>query len=119
MATFATVDEYIASFPDDVQPMLEAVRRTMREAAPGTEEAISYGIPTLTLNGRYVAWFSGWKGHLSVYPVPEGDAALTVEMAPYRAGAGTLRFPYSRPIPLDLIARVTARLLEERVTADD
>ena len=114
MAKFATVDEYVASFPDDVRATLEAVRRTMREAAPGTEESISYGIPTLKLEGRYVAYFSGWKEHLSVYPIPSGDAALTAELAPYREGAGTLRFPYAQPIPLDLIARVTARLLEQR-----
>ena len=114
MAKFATVDEYIASFPGDVRTTLEAVRRTMREAAPGTEESISYGIPTLKLEGRYVAYFSGWKEHLSVYPIPSGDAALMAELAPYREGAGTLRFPYAQPVPLDLIARVTARLLEQR-----
>jgi uncharacterized protein YdhG (YjbR/CyaY superfamily) len=117
MVTFANVDEYIASFGDDVRPVLEAVRRTMREAAPGTEETISYGIPTLTLDGRYVIYFSGWKAHLSVYPIPSGDADLTAALAPYRHGAGTLRFPYSRPIPLDLIARVTARLLVQRLEA--
>ena len=118
MPTFATVDEYIASFPDEIRPTLEAVRRTMRDAAPGTEEAISYGIPTLKLEGRYVAYFSGWKRHLSVYPIPSGDDALTAELAPYREGAGTLRFPYAKPIPLDLIGRVTARLLEQRLEAE-
>jgi uncharacterized protein YdhG (YjbR/CyaY superfamily) len=97
--------------------MLEAVRETMREAAPGTEEAISYGIPTFKLQGRYVAYFSGWKDHLSVYPIPSGDATLMAELAQYRHGAGTLRFPYARPIPLDLIAAVTARLLEQRIEA--
>ena len=72
MAKFATVDEYIASFPEDVRSTLEAVRATMRDAAPGTEEGISYGIPTLKLEGKYVAYFSGWKEHLSVYPIPRG-----------------------------------------------
>jgi uncharacterized protein YdhG (YjbR/CyaY superfamily) len=117
VARFETVDDYISSFPHDVRLLLEAVRRTMREAAPGTTEAISYGIPTLTLDGRYVAYFSGWKAHLSVYPIPSGDAALTAELAPYRHGAGTLRFPYADPIPLELIGRVTARLLQQRLGA--
>jgi uncharacterized protein YdhG (YjbR/CyaY superfamily) len=114
VAPFATVDEYIASFPDDVRRTLESVRATMRAAAPDTEEAISYGIPTFKLRGKYVVYFSGWKEHLSVYPVPTGDAALTKELAPYREGAGTLRFPYSKPIPLDLIGRATEALLAER-----
>jgi uncharacterized protein YdhG (YjbR/CyaY superfamily) len=113
MAKFATVDEYIASFPDEVRPILESVRATMRAAAPGTEEAISYGIPTFTLHGRYVAYFSGWKEHLSVYPVPAGDEALTRELAPYREGAGTLRFPYGKPVPLELIGRVTNALMAD------
>jgi uncharacterized protein YdhG (YjbR/CyaY superfamily) len=119
VATYATIDDYIASFPDDVRPTLEAVRRTMREAAPGTDEAISYGIPTFKLNGRYVAYFSGWKNHLSVYPIPSGDPDLAAELAPYQAGAGTLRFPYAKPIPLELIGRVTARLLQQRLEAED
>lgn len=29
-----TVDDYIASFPDDVRDVLEKVRRTIRSAAP-------------------------------------------------------------------------------------
>ena len=114
MATFATVDEYIASFPDEVRPLLESVRATMRAAAPGTDEVISYGIPTFKLEGRYVAYFSGWKKHLAVYPIPSGDEALARELAPYVEGAGTLRFPYAEPIPLDLIRRVTEALRAAR-----
>jgi uncharacterized protein YdhG (YjbR/CyaY superfamily) len=116
MAKFGTVDDYIASFPEDVRTTLEDVRRTMRDAAPGTEETISYGIPTFKLEGRYVVYFSGWKEHLSVYPVPAGDEALTRELEPYREGAGTLRFPYAKPVPLDLIRRVTEALMGERLS---
>ena len=115
MPTFRTVDEYIASFPEEVRAILEQVRATMREAAPGTDEAISYGIPTFKHEGRYVVYFSGWKQHLSVYPVPPGDEALTKAMAPYRSGAGTLRFPYAKPVPLDLIRRVTEALMAQRL----
>ena len=115
MGTFATVDEYIASFPEHVRPKLESVRATMRAAAPGTDEVISYGIPTFKLEGRYVAYFSGWKRHLAVYPIPSGDEALTRDLAPFIEGAGTLRFPYSEPIPLDLIRRVTEALLAARL----
>jgi uncharacterized protein YdhG (YjbR/CyaY superfamily) len=114
MAKYATVDDYIASFPEDVQATLQAVRRTVREAAPGTQETISYGIPTLTLDGRYVVYYAGWKRHVSVYPIPESDAELAKSLAPYVAAKGTLRFPLDAPIPHQLIAKVTARLLEQR-----
>jgi len=116
MPKFATVDEYIASFPPDTQLVLEKVRLAMRGAAPGTEERISYGIPTFTLNGRYVIYFAGWKLHISIYPIPEGDAALAKDLAPYRAAKGTLRFPLDKPIPYDLIERLTAAAIRARVT---
>ncbi len=50
--TAATMDEYIASFPKDIQEILEKLRVTIRKAAPGAEETINYAIPTFTLNGN-------------------------------------------------------------------
>jgi uncharacterized protein YdhG (YjbR/CyaY superfamily) len=119
MATFSTVDEYIASFPEEYRPILENVRRTMRSAAPGTEETISYGIPTFTLNGRYVIYFAGWKRHISIYPIPQGDDALQRDLAPYVAAKGTLRFPLDKPIPYDLIERLTAAAIRARTTGTE
>jgi uncharacterized protein YdhG (YjbR/CyaY superfamily) len=112
--TFRTVDEYIASFPDDVQEQLQGVRRAMRAAAPGTDEAISYGIPTLVLDGRYLMYFAGWKRHISVYPIPAVDAKLDKEIERYRAGKGTLRFPLTEPIPYELIGRLVATAMQNR-----
>jgi uncharacterized protein YdhG (YjbR/CyaY superfamily) len=114
VTTFATVDEYIASFPPEVQEALQAVRGALRKAAPGTDETISYGIPTLTLDGQYVVYFAGWKRHISLYPIPADDPVLASEMAPYIAGKGTLRFPLNMPIPLDLVERVVEGLLRQR-----
>ena len=112
--TFRTVDEYIASFPTDVQTKLQDVRRAIRKAAPGTDEAISYGIPTLMLDGRYLMYFAGWKRHISVYPIPAVDAQLDREIEPYKAGKGTLRFPLTDLIPYDLIGRLVAAAMRNR-----
>ena len=112
----SSVDEYIASFPPAVQGKLQDVRRAMGAAAPGTQEAISYGIPTLTLDGRYLIYFAGWKHHISVYPIPAGDDALQRDLAPYVAAKGTLRFPLEEPLPLELIGRATAAALAARRT---
>ena len=114
MAKFESVDQYIASFPPDVQPKLESVRAAIRAAVPGLEERISYDIPTFALDGRYVVYFSGWKEHISLYPVPDADPELARELKPHMAGKGTLKFALDKPLPLDLMARVAARLLEER-----
>ena len=70
---FASVGEYIASFPADVQPVLEDVRRAILGAVPGAGEAISYGIAAITLDGTPLLYFAGWKRHVSLYPVPAGD----------------------------------------------
>ena len=112
--TSRTVDEYIASFPPEVQEQLQGVRRAMRAAAPGTEEAISYGIPTFTLDGRYLIYFAGWKRHISVYPVPAVDARLDREIERFKAGKGTLRFPLNEPIPYELIGRLAAAAMRNR-----
>jgi uncharacterized protein YdhG (YjbR/CyaY superfamily) len=112
--TFRTVDEYISSFPADVQEQLQGVRDVMRAAAPGTEEAISYGIPTFMLEGRYLIYFAGWKRHISVYPIPAVDARLDREIERFKAGKGTLRFPLNEPIPYELIGRLVAAALRNR-----
>jgi uncharacterized protein YdhG (YjbR/CyaY superfamily) len=111
---FATVDDYIASQPAETQPILQEVRKRCHQAVPGAGEMISYGIPTITLDGHYVVYFAGWKHHLSVYPVPHGDEELQAEMAPYLTGKGTLNFPRGEPIPYDMIEKVAARLAAER-----
>ena len=115
MATkFATVDEYIDSFPDDVRIILEEIRRRIRAAVPEAAETISYQIPTFTLDGSAFVYFAGWKHHVAVYPIPSGDEAFERELAPYRAAKGTLKFPLKQPIPFDLIERVAALLAAQR-----
>jgi uncharacterized protein YdhG (YjbR/CyaY superfamily) len=114
VATFETVEAYIQSFPTEVQDQLRAVRATMREAAPGTDETISYGIPTLRLIGRHVVYFASWRRHISVYPIPALEDRLAEELRPYMSGQGTLRFPLGEPIPLELIGNVVRVLMNQR-----
>jgi uncharacterized protein YdhG (YjbR/CyaY superfamily) len=110
----ATVDDYIASFPDEVQVALEEVRRTIRTVVPSAGETISYRIPSITLDGAHLVYFAAWKHHISVYPVPAGDEAFEREIAPYRASKGTVRFPLGKPVPCDLVERLVALLVNQR-----
>jgi len=112
--TPTTIDDYIGAFPAHVQTILQEVRARLRSTVPTADEGISYGIPALTLDGRYLVYFAGWKHHISVYPLPEGDASLDEEMAPYVAGKGTLKFPLQKPVPYELIGKVAAALAQER-----
>jgi uncharacterized protein YdhG (YjbR/CyaY superfamily) len=115
---FATVDEYISSFPDDVQLVLEQVRRTIRSAVPEAGEKISYQLPTVTLDGSSLVHFAAWKHHISLYPIPPVDEALAKEIAPYRSGEGTLKFPLREPVPYHLIERLAAAFVAQRRLRD-
>ena len=116
---FGTVGEYIGSFPAGVQPILEQVRRAILDAVPGAGETISYHMPTITLGGRLLLHFAGWKRHISLYPAPAGDDALERRLAPYRSARSTLRFPLSQPVPYDLIAQVARLRLQQRQDGGD
>ncbi len=100
-----TIDEYIKTFPEDVQSILEKMRQTIRRAAPEAEETISYQIPAFKLNGNLV-WFAAFKNHIGLYPTPSGTEAFKKELSPYQGGKGSIRFPFKEPIPYDLVRKV-------------
>jgi uncharacterized protein YdhG (YjbR/CyaY superfamily) len=109
----ASVDDYIAGFPPEAQQALASVRAAAHEAIPGAGERISYGMPALTVGGKTVFHFAGWKKHLSIYPIPEGVEGIE----PYAQAKGTLVFPWSEPLPLELIGRIAAALSASRTSA--
>jgi len=111
---FKSVDEYMAAHPPDVQAVLQRVRRAIRKAVPGAEEAISYQIPTVELHGTYVVYFAGWKKHYSIYPASRAlVAAFKDELSPYEVNKGTIRFPLDQPVPVRLIADIAKFLARE------
>lgn len=116
MATNApsTVDEYLATFPDDVRAVLQRVREAIHAGVPGGEEKVRYGIAAVMLGGRYAIHFAGWKHHVGLYPVPRFDGPLEAEIAPYRAKTDSVNFPFAEPVPYDLITRVSAEIVRQR-----
>jgi uncharacterized protein YdhG (YjbR/CyaY superfamily) len=101
----ANIDEYIASFPPDIQAVLKKIRLTIRNAAPTAQEVISYRMPAFRLNGILV-YFAAFKKHIGLYPPIRGDAKIEKEIAPYAGPKGNLQFPLDQPIPYDLIERI-------------
>jgi uncharacterized protein YdhG (YjbR/CyaY superfamily) len=114
---FASVDEYLDSLPVEPRDVLLTLRRTIHDVVPGATETISYNIPTIVVDGRPLLYFAGWKQHLGVYPVPCTDNPIEAEIEPYRATKDSLNFPYSKPIPYDLVGRIAAMLLARREEA--
>jgi uncharacterized protein YdhG (YjbR/CyaY superfamily) len=116
-APASDVDAYIAAFAPPVQALLHKIRATIREAAPGAEEKISYRMPSFTLDGALV-YYAAFKNHIGLYPPVRGDAKLMHDIAPYAGEKGNLRFPLDTPIPYALIARIVkARMRENRERA--
>ena len=103
--TFKTIDEYIITFPKDVQKILETVRQAIKKSAPKAQEAISYQIPTFKLNGNLVH-FAAFKNHISIYPAPRSVQEFKKELSGYKGGKGTVQFPLDKPVPLTLIRRI-------------
>jgi uncharacterized protein YdhG (YjbR/CyaY superfamily) len=116
---FKTIDEYINSFPPDVQEVLRLLRRTIKEAAPESTETIKYGMPTFTFHGNLV-YFAAWKKHIGFYPITAEMEDSLEELSEYRtSGKGTIQFPLNKPLPLALIRKLVAFRVDENLRNKD
>lgn len=112
MTDYKTIDEYIASFPTEIQDILCKIREIVRDLAPEATEKISYQMPTYYLNGNLVH-FAAFKKHIGFYPTPSGIDAFQEELSKYKGAKGSVQFPLNQPIPYDLIRRIVLYRLEE------
>ncbi len=100
-----TIDDYLASVPDDDQrEALQLLRAQIRAAAPDATEAISYSRPAFKLQGRWLVGFSATTKYCSFYAGAGPIRAHAEELAGYQLGKGTITFPPDRPLPPDLVA---------------
>ncbi len=112
---FRSIDEYIATFPEEIQALLEAVRATVKAAAPDAEERISYQMPAFAQNGTLVH-FAAWKNHIGMYPASSGvPEAFKDELSKYETTKGAIRFPISQPLPMDLISKIVQFRITENL----
>lgn len=102
---YASIDEYIALFPKDIQKKLEEVRATIKAAAPEAKEKISYQMPTFDLKGNLVH-FAAHTNHIGFYPQPSGIEAFKEELSMYESAKGSVQFPLDKPLPLKLISKI-------------
>ncbi|MDR1906507.1 MAG: DUF1801 domain-containing protein [Clostridiales bacterium] len=105
-APINTVDEYIAQFQDDKKAVLEKVRAVIHEVAPRATEKMAWRMPTFW-QGENIVHFAAMKNHLGFYPGENGVEHFKDSLTEYRASKGAIQFPYTKPIPYDLIAEIT------------
>ncbi len=108
------VDEYIAGYPPEVQVILRKIRKTVREVAPGAQEAINYKMPAYWLKGNLIH-FAAYKKHIGMYPAPTAVAEFKKELSIYKGAKSTMRFPLDEPIPFDLIRRIVKFRVKENL----
>ena len=89
-----TVDEYIAAQEEDVRSRLEEVRAVIR-----------WSMPTYW-KGRNLIHFAASKKHVGIYPGGEATTVFAKELAGIDVSKGTIRLPYGREVPRELIARI-------------
>ncbi|MBS1667372.1 MAG: DUF1801 domain-containing protein [Bacteroidetes bacterium] len=99
------IDSYIAEQPEEVQPILEKLRQTIKKAAPKAEEVISYRMPAFKYHGILV-YFAANKNHIGFYPTGSGIEAFKEELEEYAGGKGTAKFPIGKALPWKLIAQI-------------
>ena len=117
-----TIDEYITGQNPEIQPLLEKLYQTIKKAAPEAGEKISWGMATFVHHGNLVH-FSAEKKHIGFHPAPTAIDAFQEDLKEYRCSKGTVRFPYDKPLPLELIGKMVRfrvaeqeALLEEKKT---
>src|SRR5438477_5751564 len=114
MAEATTVEEYLAGLPQSHRNALKKLRATIRAAAPGATDSISYQIPTIKVDGRSVVAYASFKDHCSLFPM-----SLKVvndhrkELEPYLSGKSTIRFPPNKPLPIMLVRKIVKERLAE------
>lgn len=109
------INEYISTFPIDVQSILQRVRAVIGKAAPKAYEAMSYGVPAFKLNGKNLVLFAAFKKHISLYPEPSAISAFKDELVNYETAKGTIKFPLDKPIPYDLVIKIVKYRVQENM----
>ena len=116
MKNFNSIDEYIATFPKNIQMVLQQIRQAVKDAAPRAEEAISYNMPAFKLNGNLV-WFGAFKNHIGFDPRESAIEEFKEKLSGYEVSKvnGTVKFPLDKPIPLDLIKEMVKFRVRENL----
>jgi len=110
---FKDIDQYINTFPEEIQSILNKIKYTIKIAAPDALESISYQMPVFKLKGKNLVYFAGWKNHIGFYPMPSAIDKFKKELSKYKWAKGSIQFPLDRPIPYELINKIVLFRIKE------
>ena len=115
MASLTTIEDYLATLPEDRQAGVKQLRETISAAAPEATETIAYNMPAFRSHGgQFLVSFAAYKAHYSLFPASGAVVEeLGEELAPYLAGKGTIQFPANKPLPLATVSKIVKVRLTE------
>lgn len=113
---FKSAQEYIDTFPENIQKILQTVRRVIKKAVPEAEEVISYQIPAFKFHG-WIFYYSAYKEHYSLSCPPPFTVfeEFASDLSQYKRSKSTIRFPLNEPVPEHLIEKMVKYQAEENL----
>ncbi len=113
----STVDEYLAQLPHDVRDALEKLRRTIRSAAPDSQERIAYRIPVFRLQHDLVGFSAQrdpQKKLCSLYTMsPPLVRAMKKDLQDYDVSGATIHFTPQESLPVSLVRKIVRARVKE------
>lgn len=100
-----TIDAYIASQAEDIQPRLREVYATIKAALPDASEKISWQMPTFW-KGQNLIHFAAFKKHIGLYPGGEAMIVFVDKLTDYKTSKGGIQLPNNKPLPFELIREI-------------
>jgi uncharacterized protein YdhG (YjbR/CyaY superfamily) len=111
------IDKYIEQFPENVQDILQTIRKIIKKNAPEAVEVMSYGLPAYKTNKKPLVYFAAFKNHIGFYATPTGHSEFKDELSKYKQGKGSVQFPIEKPIPYKLIERIVKFRVAENINS--
>lgn len=109
-----THDDYIDRFTEPGKQVLSQLRTLANDAAPEAREAIKWGQPAwLHTSGTILFMISGHAHHANFAFTPSTREAFDADLASFATGKGTVKLPYSKPVPAELLRRMIAFRVRE------
>ncbi|MGK2861411.1 MAG: iron chaperone [Chitinophagaceae bacterium] len=112
-----SIDAYIAEAPEEAHDKLNELLDCIRQAAPGANESLKWGMPAFSYK-RILVTFALFKNHIGFYPTPSVVKAFEISLSKYKTAASTIQFPLDKPLPLALIRKITLFRVKQSMEED-
>ena len=108
------IDDYLKKIEPAKRKELQRIRKLAKEAVPKAEETISYGMPTLKVEGKPFLGFDVHKNHIGIYPYSGGILSQLKEaLSEYGGTKSAVHVPFDDPISRALLERIVRLRVRE------